>query len=92
MSVSAEVVFSRLPGIAVQNGVVVMALLRQVRAEGKSVQLFSCRRQKSDRNIVGQFAAHTLIHPFLSELSKMTPTRKATPMFHMAKAATMSIT
>ena len=35
---------------------------------------------------------HTFIHPFLRELSKMTPTRKAAPMFHMAKAATMSIT
>jgi len=31
-------------------------------------------------------------HPLLSELSRMTPARKAAPMFHMAKAATMSIT
>ena len=36
--------------------------------------------------------SYNFIHPFLRELSKMTPTRKATPMFHMAKAATISIT
>jgi hypothetical protein len=35
---------------------------------------------------------HNFIQPFLRELSKMTPTRKAAPMFHMAKAATISIT
>ena len=32
------------------------------------------------------------IHPLLNALSKITPTRKAAPIFHMAKAATMSIT
>jgi hypothetical protein len=37
-------------------------------------------------------AHHILIHPLFSELSRMTPTRKAAPMFHIAKAATMSIT
>jgi hypothetical protein len=35
---------------------------------------------------------HNFIQPFLRQLSEMTPTRKATPMFHMAKAATISIT
>ena len=34
----------------------------------------------------------TLTHPLLSELSRMIPTRKATPMFHIANAATISIT
>ena len=35
---------------------------------------------------------HILSQPRRNEYSRMTPARKAAPMFHMAKAATMSIT
>jgi len=37
-------------------------------------------------------APQILSHPLLNALSMITPTRKAAPIFHMAKAATRSIT
>ena len=47
----------------------------------------------TDREVpLGLPLLQILSQPFLNELSRMTPARKAAPMFHMAKAATMSIT